>query len=196
MKISKRLLLIIIVLIGIASLLGIRQYTLAKYKDRVKGTTTIGLASWNIIVNNESIIGKANLDAEITPVFTGNAYVSADVLAPGTTGYYDIVVDPSNVDVAFSYTITASVSPNSDVTDLVVSGYEINPTGIANIQPYNTSLTGNIFTSDGVTTIRIYVTWDDTNGNMDNEDDTNVIIDNTSEALMDTTILFNQIVGS
>ena len=97
----------IIVFIAILVFSGIYlfQSSLAKYRRQITSTLTATVASWNIKVNNEMIVNKTELDTDITPVINTSTYVKAGTIAPGTTGYFDLVINAEDVDVDFSYEI-------------------------------------------------------------------------------------------
>src|SRR5574344_2167018 len=97
--------IIFFLIIGLGLLV---QDTYAKYREHINGTTSADLARWNIIVNDETINNKETLNANIIPVLPGNAYIAPNILAPGATGYYDILMNPPATDVTFSYTLSAS----------------------------------------------------------------------------------------
>ena len=54
--------------------------TYAKFRKTSVGNSTIEIASWNIKVNNESILNKTLLEGNITPIFSGNEYTKANVI--------------------------------------------------------------------------------------------------------------------
>ena len=90
------------------------QTSYAKYKKQVVGHVVGDIADWNIKINNEDIRGKTDLTNAIVPTFPGDTYTKADVIAPGTEGYFDLNIDATNADVNFTYTITASTSHSSN----------------------------------------------------------------------------------
>ena len=53
-----------------------------------------------------------------------NTTVKNGRIAPGTTGYFDIEIDPTLVDVSFDYEITFDIL-NKDMPDLMISKYAI-----------------------------------------------------------------------
>ena len=89
----------IIVFIGIVSfaLMYLFQASYAKYRRLATSQIDARIASWNILVNNESIANKTELTNSITPVIDANQYVKSGVIAPGTTGHFDIVIDAYRV---------------------------------------------------------------------------------------------------
>lgn len=168
------------------------QSTYSKYKDQISGNTNIEIATWKIVINDEDISGKKSLTKNITPVLPGNEYIKEGVLAPGAEGYYDIIIDSSNIDVAFNYSITASLS-ESTISDLIITGYEINPTDEPNILDYEEKISNDVDYKTESITIRIYIKWDDSETNtMDNMADTEITLNNSSISFKNY-IEFNQI---
>lgn len=193
LKNNIKLISIIFILI---SFIYIGNLTYSKYKDQVNGTTNIKIASWNIIVNSESIAGKTTLTSDIQPVFTGNEYVNEGVLAPGVSGYYDITIDATNVDVSFSYSITCSNSVESTIDDLIITDYIVNPDVNSIATSYTGPITGTASYTD-IIKIRIYIKWnDDESASMNNLADTDAILDANAKALITNVITFNQIKNS
>lgn len=154
----------------------------------------MSVARWHILVNNQDVRNNSSTSAELAPTFLGTEHIAPDVIAPTSEGYVDLIIDSSQVDVSFSYTITPDVDATSSVTDLIVTGYTVNSgekITISNGQ----SITDNIYKIDNVnlTTIRLYVKWDDSsNSKMTNEEDTNASFMN-EQAKLKLNIQFVQI---
>lgn len=154
----------------------------------------MSVARWHILVNNQDVRNNSSTSAELAPTFLGTEHIAPDVIAPTSEGYVDLIIDSSQVDVSFSYTITPDVDATSSVTDLIVTGYAVNSgekIAISNGQ----SITDNIYKIDNVnlTTIRLYVKWDDSsNSKMTNEEDTNASFMN-EQAKLKLNIQFVQI---
>lgn len=167
----------------------------AKYRKVIEAEVDAKIASWRIKVNNEDIKNKKVLSQKIIPVFPGDEYTKPDVLAPGSIGYFDIIIDTKDVEVNLNYELTAENSPDSSITDLIVKSYTINPATNDEQIPYEDMISNVIQYNNEKTTIRIYIEWndDDENSTMTNEDDTNVAIDETSKAIINVKIKFNQI---
>ena len=168
--------------------------TYAKYNTSLEGKTNMSVARWHILVNNQDVRNNSSTSAELAPTFLGTEHIAPDVIAPTSEGYVDLIIDSSQVDVSFSYTITPDVDATSSVTDLIVTGYTVNSSekiAISNGQ----SITDNIYKIDNVnlTTIRLYVKWDDSsNSKMTNEEDTNASFMN-EQAKLKLNIQFVQI---
>ena len=172
MKKSDKIFIIVFIGIVTFSLLYLFQASYAKYRRQATGDIQARIASWNIKVNNETIINKTTLTSDIIPVIDTNPYVKEDVIAPGTTGYFDIIINATNVDVDFTYTITLSVDEDTPLTDLVITGYKLN-NGTLTTYNSTTGIVGDITMNTSQTTIRVYFEWDDSaTNNMNNAEDT------------------------
>ena len=162
-----------IALISLVYCISLIQDTYAKYVSSASGNATMSIARWNILVNDTDIKNNSNFTNTITPVFEGNENIANNVIAPTSTGYFDIVLDGANADVSFNYTINLEVDETSDVSDLVIEKYTIgsDPTEYT----YDGTISNNIILTDVNKTIsyRFYVTWNDSEtASMDNVGDT------------------------
>lgn len=185
---------ILLVFIFFGMIVFLSQNTLSKYRDEFDGLTSVQLARWNIKVNNQEIANQDTLTADITPTFEGTDTITEGVLAPGAKGYYDIVIDSSEVDVAFSYRLTLSRVEDEVISDIVLSGYTINPEENTEVVTYADEIYGEVPVDQNLITIRIYFEWNDSDdASMDNEADTDVIINHTSVPIINNKIEFNQI---
>ena len=184
--------LLVVIFVGMITFLS--QNTLSKYRDEFDGLTSVQLARWNIKVNNQVIANQDTLTADITPTFEGTDTIAAGVLAPGAKGYYDIIIDASEVDVAFSYRLTLNRIEDEIISDILLSGYTINPNDNNEIMTYADEIYGEIALDQDTVTIRVYFEWDDSeDATMDNAADTDVIINYTSVPVINNKIEFNQI---
>lgn len=179
------------------SLIFLFQSSYAKYRKQVSGDTSFSIAQWNIVLNDENIQGKTTLENSISPTYDKNDYVNDNVIAPGSTGYVDLIINSSNVDVTFNYSLTTSIPDESAVKDLKITHYQVNPEyATSTKKEYDATsgpLTGTIIHNTETTTIRLYIIWDDTITNiMDNATDTSVATNTENIALIKTTINFTQ----
>lgn len=184
--------IIISIIITVLSLIYLSQASYAKYRRQATGNVTASIASWNIVINNETINNKTSLTSSITPTFDANPYVKEDSLAPGSTGYFDITINAEEVDVDFTYTITCAVNENTPLEDITFTSYEINGTS----HNFVTAgvVTGNLLKNSSDTEIRIHFKWnDDATNTMSNQDDTEYAIDeDNANTQIDVTIHFTQ----
>ena len=165
---------ILLVCISLVMLMDLIQDTYAKYVTSADASGSFTIARWAFTVNNQDIITNNDFSTVIVPVIDTNANIRNGVIAPTSTGYFDVVIDSSNVGVSFDQTITLSQGNDNTVTDLVFTGYKINDGNTINFSNA-TELTTTHLLGQGTTTntYRFYIEWIDGNGEtMDNSDDT------------------------
>lgn len=160
-----------VVIVGI-TLVYLFQTSYAKYRRQTEAEMEGTIASWNIKVNDEAINTQSTLTNTIIPAFYANNYVKAGTIAPGSSGYFDIIIDATNVDVDFNFTITGSIDEDTPLTDLVLKRYAINDGTAVNYNSTN-GITGTIIKNTPETKVRIFFEWDDSATNtMNNQQDT------------------------
>lgn len=181
---DKKIKLAISILLMVLCITQIQQ-TFAKYLDQKTGDSNFNIASWSIKVNNQDITSAATISSLINPVYVANANVANGVIAPGSEGYFDLNIDATDTDVSFNYTISVATSASSDVSDLIITGYQIDSGSMVNTSE-SASITNAIRYSDATRTknIRVYFRWRDGTGeDMDNADDTDASINNGNASL-------------
>ena len=168
--------------------------TYAKYISTATSTTSTSIARWKILVNNDDVTLGSSSTSLITPVFPGNSNIKNDVLAPNAEGYFDLVIDASNVDVSFKYTISISVNQNSAVNELVATKYIINGGTDTLFEEGSQSFTKNVLfeNREEPIYIRVYVKWDDSLNIMNNASDTATTVGD-QKGMLDVTIQTIQI---
>lgn len=165
------------------------QTSYAKYRRQIKTDFSATIASWNIKVNNEMINNKTELTNTITPVINNSTYVKEGTIAPGTTGYFDLTIDATLVDVDFTYTIDVEPDTDTPLLDFIITSYTIGSTTVT-LQPGD-SIIEDLVKNTGTTSLRINFAWDDSATNqMDNEADTEYAID-TNHTNTDVTVSIN-----
>lgn len=173
---KKKRLILLLAIISLFFSVSMVQKTYAKYVTTSNGEANLNIARWDIVVNNEHIKNKSELTATITPEYVENPNVAAGVIAPGSIGYFDITIDPTNTDVSFDFEISID-NTNSDVTDLKLLKYYIDSE--ENLKDATSSdeiITDSIRIENKVAkTVRIYVIWDESiDETMDNSKDSEI----------------------
>jgi len=110
--------------IPLCLLLCFMSNTYSRYVADTTGSLKMSFAQWQILVNNYDINSNSIFSVVLKPVIDENKYVENNKIAPSSTGYFDISIDPSNVDVAFNYSITLDVV-NENIPDLIITKYAI-----------------------------------------------------------------------
>ena len=115
---------ILLVFIPLSFLLCFMSNTYSRYVAGATGDLKMSFAQWQILVNNEDITNNSSSSIVLTPVIDANDYVKNNKIAPASTGYFDINIDPTNVDVSFNYNISLKVL-NENMPDLMITKYAI-----------------------------------------------------------------------
>lgn len=184
-------------------LVSLMSNTFSKYVSSADGDLNVSFAKWQILVNNLDISDAANSEILFVPVIDSNNEVDENSVAPSSSGYFDIAIDPSNVALSFSYNITFSIE-NDDIPDLMISEYAILPVDDSPIEKI--SLDNNIIEKDMIYdpenpfkpfTIRLFFKWyEGENELMDDLADTEigtVAAINDTKLKMKANISFKQI---
>lgn len=196
----------LVVLISLSITLCLMSNTYSRYVADTTGNVEVSFSKWQILVNESDITSGNTSTITLTPVVEGNANVKSNTLAPSSKGYFDIDIDPSNVELSFNYDITLSVL-NNDIPDIMITKYAIldsdyeegDELELTVIQ--NNEIQGSLNYNKNVQnfefepmTIRIYFEWyEGNNESMDDDDDTLVGIDADNTTLqMQVDMTFEQ----
>ena len=118
----KKRVILIIALLSLLYCISSIVTTYSKYVSKATGEFIANIAKWDIKVNDEQITTNSLHTVEITPTFAGNENLKEGVIAPTAVGYFDIIIDATNVDVSFNYEIT--ISENAEIPDLKIKSFE------------------------------------------------------------------------
>ena len=172
------------------------QDSFAKYLTSASETANMNIARWKIIVNNKDIRDNSSSSAIISPVFLGNDNVAGDIIAPGSEGYFDLIIDANAADVSFKYKIDITTDENSAVKDIIAVKYKINNGEEILFTGGNQTIEKSVLHSDNtnVINIRVYIKWNDGDGSeMDNIADT-AATQNKVGAILKVNMNFTQLV--
>ena len=178
---------ILLVIISLAVTLNVMSTTFSRYVSGATGNIDIAFSKWQILVNQVDITNNSTSSIDLVPVIEENDNVATNTVAPGSKGYVDIDIDPTNVDVSFNYKIDLAVN-NEEVKDLIITKYAIlNSNYIEGDKIDTTPILNNNITQDLIYdktienfkfepfTMRIYFEWyEGTDEVMDNTADTEV----------------------
>ena len=191
---DKKYILLILSFISLYITICLANETYAKYVSSATSTSSTSIARWRILVNNDDISVGATSTSLITPVFPGSNDISANVIAPNAEGYFDLVLDATNVDVSFRYEISIEPNANSPVTELIATRYAVNGAEPVNFVDGDNTLEGTVNLSNTTRTynIRVYIKWDDSLNLMTNAQDTDTTVGDQA-GLLDVTVYAVQI---
>lgn len=200
---------LLLTLVSLSICLSLMSSTYSRYVASANGNVDVPFAKWQILVNSTDITDGSSSAIIFSPIIQASDHVKNGAMAPLSTGYFDIAIDPSNVEVSFSYLIQLDII-NENIPDLMMKTYAILPVGYIEGDPLTpTDIVGNAISSnlyyDNVTanfkyvpfTIRIYFEWfEDVGESMDDASDTAVgvlaAVENTTFK-MEANITFAQI---
>ena len=115
---------IAVVILSLAVTLCLMNSTYSRYVASTTGDLDMALAKWQILVNETDITNQNSTSIDLVPVIEENQNISDGSVAPSTKGYFDIDIDPSNVEVSFDYNLALEVK-NEDIPDLMITKYAI-----------------------------------------------------------------------
>ena len=154
----------------------------AKYNSQAQGVAEENAGAWVITVNNTDIVtGNVQRTFVINQLtYLPNQYVADDVMAPASVGFFDIIVDPSGTSVAIRFDVNIDSTGlginealNIDSAYNVVNGVEIQNSMIkTTADTYTGTMSLSDVNAGNTATIRIYVKWQDTGDN--DEEDTQI----------------------
>jgi hypothetical protein len=167
----KRKMLFFIALISLFYCVTMMQDTYAKYLTSAEANAELTIARWSILVNDQDIVNNSNFSEVVVPTFNGTTNINSNVIAPTSTGYFDLLINANDTDVSFTYTVSIDTS-DCNVSDLVITGYTI---GKTHYDYDGNDISNDILLTDTDKTvsIRFDVEWNDGTGeNMNNAQDT------------------------
>ena len=179
--------------------------TYAKYTSQGVANVMEQAGAWVIRVNNSDIASRnSTRQFQINSLtYTSNQYVLANKIAPSTSGYFEIIIDPSGSSVAIRYDVTLDLTELDDVDAInfdsayvVVNGVETS--GIVRTGEYTYS--GTISLSDVIanntTTARFYIAWEDDGTGQNDEEDSRLGVDREIEDLeLPVSVVVSQYTG-
>ena len=100
--------------------------TYARYFEKVDTTYQTHIKRWLIKINDLNIHEAKSLSEVVQPVLVENENMNNNnTLVPGRTGYFDMMIDYTYVDLAFEYEFSIEQLNETQLTDFEIYGYEI-----------------------------------------------------------------------
>ena len=185
--------LIILFLISLTATLYVISNSYALFENEQEIIVNNDIGKWQILVNNESINSRNTFSVSNIHV-TGDSNVRENYFAPGTNGYFDIIINPSGTDVSIYYEIVCRTDRISNPQISLTKIENIGKPDLINVGNY--TYAGVIPLSDiknnDITTIRFYVTWN----NNDNNNEIDSLYGNSSSTFdIPMEITFRQYTG-
>lgn len=99
--------------------------TYARYFEKVDTTYQTHIKRWLIKINDLNIHEAKSLSEVVQPVLVENENMNNNTLVPGRTGYFDMMIDYTYVDLAFKYEFSIEQLNETQLKDFEIYGYEI-----------------------------------------------------------------------
>ena len=194
---------LLLVIASLATTLSLMSNTYSRYVASSTGNVDVEFAKWQILVNENDISTNNSSSITFEPTIESNANVAENKMAPSSTGYFDIEIDPTNVDVSFKYNIDLNIE-NENIPDLIITKYTIIPESYTDkdVLVYNyleNNKLENTLSYDKTNpfekfTIRVYFQWyEGSNEIMDDSMDTEIANTNTTFKI-NASINFEQVI--
>ena len=204
---TKRIKIILILLI-LSVTLSFMSHTYSRYVVDTTSNIEVSFAKWQVLVNETDITDGTTTNLEITPVVEESSNVKANTIAPSSKGYFDIAINPTNIEMSFDYKVTLKLL-NENMPDILISKYAVlsdtykEGDTVTTTDITNNEITGTL-TYDNETenfafkpfTIRVYFEWfEGTNELMNDEADTTIGKDaaiNNTKLQIEAALSFSQ----
>lgn len=175
MKYKSKMTVISIFLLCILSLYMFAYKTYTALESSVGSITELGIATWNITVNEKNI--STTLDNKITleDITWDTARTKEGKISPGSVGTLDVAIDPNDTEVAVRFDLTVKDHQTDEDIVLTITKFLMKEENTVLTRTGEHTYTG-IFTLDQiqnqeVKTIQFEFTWinDEANNERDSE---------------------------
>lgn len=178
--------------------------TYARYFEKVDTTYQTHIKRWLIKINDLNIHEAKSLSEVVQPVLVENENMNNNnTLVPGRTGYFDMMIDYTYVDLAFKYEFSIEQLNETQLKDFEIYGYEI-VDGDKSTVTETKQIKGVIYPDKDLNSanekkrdIRILFRWNDGDGSiMDNKLDTQYRSEENEALNYRATLKFTQYIES
>lgn len=147
------------------------------------------LATWNILINDTNI-GKSETFTIDNFISEEDSTVASGKIAPGTSGYFNININPSNTQVSIRYDLTFDFSKLDNLFTITKveekNGYNLIKTGP---NTYSNVITLNEIKENKTNNIRVHIKWNNNEENNDKDTEIGLTENNTLNIPVSITVL-------
>lgn len=147
------------------------------------------LATWNILINDTNI-GKSETFTIDNFISEEDNTVASGKIAPGTSGYFNINIDPSTTQVSIRYDLTFDFSKLDNLFTITKveekNGYNLIKTGP---NTYSNVITLNEIKENKTNNIRVHIKWNNNEENNDKDTEIGLTENNTLNIPVSITVL-------
>lgn len=168
--------------------------TFALFESNFVESTNVTIGKWTIKLNNNDITNGTTVEFPIENFTTyDNNHTTSGYFGPGSSGYFDVVLDPGDTDVAIRYDITLDIDenlPGNIDFYLSVDGNVMTRTGEST---YSGVLDLDDIDNGVMPALRINIVWNEVGSY--NESDTNMGIVYNNKITIPVTVHVIQYLG-
>ena len=117
--------------------------TYSKYVSSQDNQSTISISKWHISINDQNIIENSDFTETLQVEFDSNANIAQNIIAPTSTGHFDIELDSTGTERSFEYVIKF-VDEDSELPDFKIVSYTLNNDSEIEIEEDQTEITGTV----------------------------------------------------
>lgn len=126
-KSIKKPLKLLLAIIILAILIWVISNTYSKYINAIKNTSSISIANWNILINDQNITEESDFTDVIDFELDTSSHIAEDVIVPTSSGQFTVDLESTGTDLPFEYEF--SVADNIDVSSTYNLSIPETPTG-------------------------------------------------------------------
>lgn len=147
------------------------------------------LATWNILINDTNI-GKSETFTIDNFISEEDSNAASGKIAPGTSGYFNININPSTTQVSIRYDLTFDFSKLDNLFTITKveekNGYNLIKTGP---NTYSNVITLNEIKENKTNNIRVHIKWNNNEENNDKDTEIGLTENNTLNIPVSITVL-------
>ena len=178
----------------------------AKYSTNATATMQKNAGAWVIKVNNQNITSSSGAVQNFVIgdlVYPENQYVVENKLAPASSGYFDIVIDPTGTSVAIRFDVTLDIQNLDEYDSIgftdafrVIEGEE-DSEGLVRtgINTYSGIIDLDDIEDEIESTIRFYIGWEEEETQSGDESDTQIGLTPGVSTDLPVTVVVTQYLG-
>jgi len=150
------------------------NWTYGLFESNRTDTSSMEIAKWKVKVNDDILNGSTSSFVIDRVTWSTNANVKEGKAAPGTSGYFEIEIDPNETDTSIRYDITFDLSVFDGTAFSIDRVEEVDDKEIIRTgeNTYSNIIPLEKIRQNETNTIRVYVTWD--NDESKNEKDSDI----------------------
>lgn len=142
------------------SILFIAGYTLSRYVNTTTGSPEIGIAKFNVTVNDIDV--TANKPFEL--IFSDTSKFVSKKIAPSSLGYFEIIINPTGTEVSLEYEFKFNLEELNE--NFKLAYFTIDDSEEQNTILDNTIVKGDLLLPNAQAftekaNIKVYWTWDE-----------------------------------